>query len=112
MGLSRGFKSFVASAKRGFKHVPRAAKSGHKFEQDNIKSVSNADVLARKAGDALHNAGGYAKMDFRLVGGRGGETLRQAGKYMSNMRSTHNFRRGELANRTRQDFGNKGIMDA
>ena len=113
MGLSRGFKSFVTSANRGFKHVASAAKQGHKFVQDNVKSLSNADALARKAANTLHGAGEYAEMGSRLVGGRGGETLRQAGEYMSNMGSSiHNFRRGELANRARQDFGSKGIMDA
>jgi len=48
-----------------------------------------------------------------LVNGRGGETLRKAGEHMSKMGgSIHNFRRGELANRARQDFGGGGIMDA
>ena len=113
MGLSRGFKSFVTSTNRGFKHVASAAKRGKTLVQDNIKSLSNADVLARKATNTMHGAGEYAEMGSRLVGERGGETLRQAGEYMSNMGSSiHNFRRGELANRARQDFGNKGIMDA
>ena len=113
MGLSRGFKSFMTSANRGFKHIVSAVKRGHKFIQDNIKSLSNADVLVRKAANTMHGAGEYAEMASRLVGGRGGDTLRQAGEHMSNMGSSiHNFRRGELANRARQDFGSKGIMDA
>ena len=110
MGLSRGFKSFVTSANRGFKHVVSAAKRGHRFVQDNIKSLANADALARKAANTMHGAGEYAEMGSRLVGGRGSETLRQAGEYMSKMGSSiHNFRQGELANRARQDFGSKGI---
>ena len=113
MGLSRGFKSFVTSANRGFKHVASAAKRGHKFVQNNVKSLSNADALARKAANTLHGAGEYAEMGSRLVGGRGGETLCQAGEYVSNMGSSiHNFRRGELANRARQNFRSKGIMEA
>ena len=113
MGASRGFKSFVASANRGFKQVASAAKRGHKFVQDSIKSLSNADALTRKAANTMHGAGEYAEMASRLVGGRGSDTLRQAGEHMSNMGSSiHNFRRGELANRARQDFGGQGIMDA
>ena len=77
-------------------------------EQCSLKKA-----LARKAANTLHNAGEYAEMGSRLVGGRGGDTLRQAGEYMSNMGSSiHNFRRGELANRARQDFGNNSIMNA
>ena len=62
MGLSRGFKYFVTSANRGFKHIASAAKRGHKFVEEQIKSVSNANVLARKAGNTRHNAGDYAEM--------------------------------------------------
>jgi len=113
MGIGRGFKSFVDKANRGFKQVASAAKRGHKFVQEHVKSVANADAMARKAANTLHSAGEYAEMGSRLVGGRGGDTLRQAGEYMSNMGSSiHNFRRGELANRARQDFGNNSIMNA
>ena len=80
MGLSRGFKSFVSSANRGFKYVASAAKRGHKFVQDNVKSIANADALARKAANTMHGAGEYAEMGSRLVGGRGGDTLHQAGE--------------------------------
>ena len=103
----------MSSANRGFKYVASAAKRGHKFVQDNVKSKANADALARKAANTMHGAVEYAKMGSQLVGGQGGDTLRQAGEYMSNMGSSiHNFRRGELANRARQDFGRQGIMDA
>ena len=113
MGLGRGFKSVVEKANRGFKHVASAAKRGHKFVSEHVKSFANADQLARKAANTLQGAGEYAEMGSRLVNGRGGETLRKAGEYMSNMSgSIHNFRRGELANRARQDFGGGGIMDA
>ena len=112
MGLGRGFKSVVEKANRGFKHVASAVKRGHKFVSEHVKSFANADVLTRKAANTLHNAGEYAKMGSHLVSGRGGETLRKAGEYLSNMGgSMHNFRRGELANRARQDFGQRGIMD-
>ena len=113
MGLGRGFKSVVEKANRGFKQVASAAKRGHKFVSDHVKSFANADELARKAANTLHGAGEYAEMGSRLVNGRGGETLRKAGEYLSNMGgSIHNFRRGELANRARQDFGERGIMEA
>ena len=109
MGLGRGFKSVVEKANRGFKHVASAAKRGHKFVSEHVKSFANADQLARKAANTLQGAGEYAEMGSRLVSGRGGETLRKAGDMGG---SIHNFRRGELANRARQDFGGGGIMDA
>ena len=116
MGASRGFKSFVQSVNRGFKHIASAAKRGHKFVKEHVKSVSNADALARKAANTLQGASEYATMGSQLLNGRAGDTLRQAGEYMSNMSgSIHNFRRGELANRARQDFGgynNNSIMNA
>ena len=115
MAIGRGFKSFVDKANRGFKHIASAAKRGHKFVQEHVKSVANADTLARKAANTLHNAGEYAEMGSRLVGGPGSDTLCQAGEYMSNIGSSiHNFRRGELANRARQDFGgsNNSIINA
>ena len=90
-----------------------AAKRGHKFVSEHVKSFANADELARKAANTLHGAGEYAEMGSRLVNGHGGKTLRKAGEYLSNMGSSiHNFRHGELANRARQDFGERGIMDA
>ena len=97
-GIGRGFRSFVNKANRGFKQGTSAAKRGHKFMQEHVKSVANADALVRKAANSLHNAREYADMGSILVGGRGGETLRKAGEYMSNMSgSIHNFRSGNLA---------------
>ena len=52
--------------------------------QNKIKSLSNADALVRMAANAMHGAEEYAEMGPQLVGGQGGETLHQAGKYMSN----------------------------
>ena len=93
MGLGRGFKSVVEKVNRGFKHVASAAKQSHKFVADHVKSFANADELARKAANTLHGAGEYSEMGSRLVNGRGGETLRKAGEYLSNMGgSIHNFR--------------------
>ena len=83
MGLGRGFKSFAEKANRGFKHVASAAKRGHKFVLEHVKSVANADALVRKAATTLHGAGKYAEMGSRLVSGRTGDTLCQAGEYMS-----------------------------
>ena len=110
MAIGRGFKSFVDKANRGFKHVASAAKRGHKFVQDHIKSVANADALTRKAANTLHSASEYATMGSHLFNGRVGDTLREAGERMANMSgSIHNFRRGDLANRARQDFGGTNI---
>ena len=112
MGLGQGFKSVVEKAYPGLQHVASEAKRGHKFVSEHVKSFANADVLMRKAATTLHNTGEYAEMGSHLVSGRGGETLHKAGEYLSNMGgSIHNFRQGELANRARQDFGQRGIMD-
>ena len=113
MAIGRGFKSFVDKASRGFKHVASAAKRSQIRPRTHQVRGECRCSLARKAANTLHNAGEYAEMGSRLVGGRGGDTLRQAGEYMSNMGSSiHNFRRGELANRAQQDFGNNSIMKA
>ena len=113
MGVSRGFKSFVQSANRGFKTWQVLQKRGHKFVKEHVKSMYNADVLARKAANMLQNASEYATMGSQLLNGRAGDTLRQAVANMGG--SIQNFRRGELANRARQDFGgynNNSIMNA
>ena len=68
MGLSRGFKSFVTSVNMGFKHVVSAAKIGHKFIQDNVKSIANDDALARKAANTMHSVGEYAEMGVSIGG--------------------------------------------
>ena len=62
MGIGRGFKSFVDKANREFKQVAHAAKRGHKFVQERVKSVANADALARNAVNNLPNAGEYAEI--------------------------------------------------
>ena len=49
MGSNRGFKSFKQAASRGFKHVAAAAKRGHKFVSHHIKSLGDADTIARTA---------------------------------------------------------------
>ena len=100
MAIGRGFKSFVDKANRGFKQVASAAKRGHKFIKEHVKSVANADALARKAANTLQNASEYATIGSHLLNGRAGDTLRQAGERMANMGgSIQNFRRGELAKR-------------
>ena len=68
MGSNRGFKAFKQAASRGFKHVAAAAKSGHKFISHHIKSLGDADTLARKATSILHNAGEYAALGSALTG--------------------------------------------
>ena len=49
-------------ANRGFKHIASAAKRGHKFVQEHIKSVANADALATKPAKTLHDSGEYDTM--------------------------------------------------
>ena len=68
MGAHRGFKAFKQAASRRFKHVPSAAKRGHKFVSHHIKSLGDADTLARKAADTLHNVGEYAALGSALTG--------------------------------------------
>ena len=68
MGSNRGFKSFKQAASRGFKHVAAAAKRGHKFVSHHIKSLGDADTIARKAANTLHNVGEYAALGSTLTG--------------------------------------------
>ena len=49
MRIGRSLKSFVDKANRGFKQVASAATRGHKFVQEHVKSIANADALVRKA---------------------------------------------------------------
>ena len=110
MGSNRGFKSFKQAASRGFKHVAAAAKRGHKFVSHHIKSLGDADTLARKTANTLHNVGEYAALGSTLTGS---DKLRDVGNGLTKLgESIHNVRRGALANRARQDFGNrKSLMN-
>ena len=85
VAIGQGFKPFMDKANKGFKHVPSDAKRGHKFIQENIKSIVNADALARKAANTLHGAEEYAEMGSWFVGVQEGETLHQPDEYMTNM---------------------------
>jgi len=111
MGAHRGFKAFKQAASRGFKHVASAAKRGHKFVSHHIKSLADADTLARKAANTLHTSGEYAALGSTLTGS---DRLRDMGNGLTKLgESIHNVRRGALANRVRQDFGqaNRSIMN-
>ena len=58
MGVHRGLISFKAAAHRGFKQIAGVSKRGHKFLAGHVKSISDADIIARKAASTLHNAAG------------------------------------------------------
>jgi len=104
MGHHRGFKSFKAAANRGFKQIAGVAKRGHKFLSEHVKSIGDADTIARKTANTLHHAGEYAAMGSTLLGS---DRLRDVGNSLTKMgQSIHNVRRGALANRVRTDFGN------
>ena len=52
----------------GFKYVAAAAKRGHKILSHHIiKSLGDADTLARKAANILHNSGEYAALGSALT---------------------------------------------
>ena len=82
MGSNRGFKSFKQAASRGFKHVAAAAKRGHKFVSHHIKSLGDADTLARKAANTLHNVGEYAALGSTLTGS---DRLRDVGNGLTKL---------------------------
>ena len=49
MGAHRGHKFIKSIAHRGHKFIKNVAHRGHKFLKDTVKSVGDADTLARKA---------------------------------------------------------------
>ena len=71
---------------------------GHEILKDTVKSVNDADTLARKAANTLTAMGDYAHL-----GGHVG--LTSAGSGLHNLgQSLHNARKGSLANRIRSDL--------
>ena len=83
-----------------------AALRGHTFLKDTVKSVGDADTLARKAANTFSAMGDYAQLGGDLTGH---SALQNAGKSLHNLgQSVHNVRRGALANRVRTDFGQGG----
>ena len=72
----------------------------HKFVSHHIKSLGDADTIARKAANTLHNVGEYAALGSTLTGS---DRLRDVGNGLTKLgESIHNVRRGPLANRARQ----------
>ena len=110
MGHHRGFKSFKVAAHRGFKQRAGVAKREHIFLSEHVKSLGDADTLARKTANTLHHAGEYAALGSTLLGS---DRLRDVGNSLTKVgESIHNVRRGALANRVRSDFGqNNSIMN-
>ena len=83
-----------------------AVKRGHKFLKDTVKSVGDADTLARKAANTFSAMGDYAQLGGDLTGH---PALQSAGTALHNLgQSIHNVRRGALANRVWTDFGQGG----
>ena len=102
-GHHRGHKMIKAVAARGWKMGKAAIKRGHKFLKDTVKSVGDADTLARKAANTFSAMGDYAQLGGDLTGH---PALHNAGEAFHNLgQSIHNVRRGALANRIRSDFG-------
>ena len=103
MGAHRGHKFIRAVAHRGHKFIKNVAHRGHKFLKDTVKSVGDADTLARKAANTIHAVGDYAQLGGALMGHHG---LHEMGTGFHELgQSIHNVRRGALANRVRHDFG-------
>ena len=103
MGAHRGHKFIKSIAHRGHKFIKNVAHRGHKFLKDTVKSVGDADTLARKAANTLGAVGDYAHLGGALTGHQG---LHEMGRGFHELgQSIHNVRRGALANRVRQDFG-------
>ena len=102
-GHHRGHKVIKAIAARGWKMGKKAVMRGHKFLKDTVKSVGDADTLARKAANTFSAVGDYAQLGGYLTGHAG---LQRVGEGFHNLgQSIHNVRRGALANRIRGDFG-------
>ena len=57
-----------AVATRGWKLEKMVAKRGHKFLKDTVKSVGDADTLARKAANIFSAMGDYAQLGGDLTG--------------------------------------------
>ena len=105
-GQHRGHKLIKTAAARGWKIGKMAVKREHKFLKDTVKSVSDADTLARKAANTFSAMGDYAQLGGDLTGH---SALQSAGTALHNLgQSIHNMRRGALANRVRTDFGQGG----
>lgn len=103
MGTQRGHKFIKSVAHRGWKFAGQVAKRGHKFLKDTVKSVGDADTLARKGANTINTVGDYAHLAGSLLGN---ERISQVGTGLHDLgQSIHNIRRGALANRIRHDFG-------
>ena len=68
MGHHRGFKSFKTAAHRGFKQIAGVAKRGHTFLAEHVKSIGDADTIARKTANTLHNAGEWGPLYWVVTG--------------------------------------------
>ena len=79
-------------AARGWKMGKEAVMRGHKFLRDTVKSVGDADTLARKAANTFSAVGDYAQLGGVLTGHVG---LQRVGEGFHNLgQSIHNVRRG------------------
>ena len=107
MGIqNRGDKFIKTVAARGWKAGKMAAIRGHKFIKATVKSVGDADTLARKAANTFSAMGDYARLGGDLTGH---SALQNVGNALHNLgQSIHNVRRGALTNRVRTDFGQGG----
>ena len=85
--MHRGAK-FVKHVARGMKHIPEV--------------MRQVDNFGRQAANTLGTAADYAAIASNTFGN---DRLRDAGNKMAkHSESIHNFRRGELANKARDQF--------
>ena len=63
---NRGHKIIKAVAAIGWKLGNMVAKSEHKFLKDTVKSVGDADTLARKAANTFSVMGDNAQLGMRF----------------------------------------------
>ena len=91
-----------AVAARGWQSVKLLLEEDTSFQKNTVKSVGDADTLARKAANTFSAMGDYSQLSGDLTGYTG---LHGAGTALHNLgQSIHNVRRGALANRVKSDF--------
>ena len=111
MTFLRGHK-LLNAVSRGAKLVAHGVRRGAKFlGHHNIKNLNDMDNMAGQLATGMQAAGQYAALGSHLAPGQYGTMLRDAGNSLTKGGETiQNVRNNHLAQRVRQDFGNKSIM--
>jgi hypothetical protein len=112
MTFIRGHK-FIGGVARGVKQVFSAVKRGGKFlAKNNIKSLNDMDGVAAQVANGMQVAGQYAALGSHLAPGQYGTMLRDTGNSLTKGGETiQNVRNNHLAQRLKQDYGNRSIMN-